>query len=530
MLTVLEKTPFGFTLEIESRAAYYYELPYTIFVNGAKYGEDNRNIFSIFGLLPDTVYEIKLVFDAGSGDGICKGSEPPETLAVRLCTKAAGYVLDIRDYNAKGDGVSNDTASLNTALYLAPKGSVVRIPAGIYLVDQILLKSDVDIYMEEGSILLHNPDRTSLSVMKGFQRDYEYDEATVYASWEGNPLDTYCGVFLGYQVKNIRIYGKGIIDGNGDKGNWWLSPKVKNIAYRPKNMFLNHCSDISVIGITSRNSACWNIHPFYCDHVRFIDMKLCSLKTSPNTDGINPESCKDVVIAGCNFDVGDDCIAIKSGKYFMSRFDYRPCEDLHIYHCYMGSGHGGIALGSEISSGVRKLLVERCLMEGTDRGIRIKTRRGRGERSVVEDITLKDISMKGVGHGIAVNMFYNCDPDGKSDYVKDKKATTKDEYTPRIQNVMIEGIKALDVRGCGIFMYGLPESKITGVTIQTSVFSFADQRTGGQPEMLEDFEEIKDLGIFIKNCEDLRLTDNSFYGSYASVIDQEEEALHERNT
>lgn len=501
-------------MELQNEHAYFCGREYELYLDDQLYGVFKQNVVAIYGLEPKRIYNIKI-----------KNAE--EELGFVVETQAVTYLINVHDYNAVGDGQQDDTAAINTAIYTAPAGAVIYIPAGTYLVSQVYLKSGVDLYLEKGSIIKQNTNRNSLGIIKGYQKDYHHMDARVNASWEGNPLDTYCGVFFGYEVKNIKIYGAGIIDGSGAEGGWWENAKVKNRAFRPKNIFLNHCSNIIISGIKSQNSACWNIHPFYCKDISFYALSLVSEKNSVNTDGIDPESCQNVNIVGCHFAVGDDCVALKSGKYFMSHFDYQPCEKITIRNCYMGDGHGGIAIGSEISCGVRDLKVERCYMDGTDRGVRIKSRRGRGNRSVLENIQLLDIEMNQVRHCLGINMFYHCDPDGKSPYVQTREALPKDEMTPEIQNIELSGMTATDIKGCAIFMYGLPESKIGRVTIKGCSFSFSKERINEVPEMLEDFEVIPNLGVFIKNAGAITISDNQFIGDYVSIFDEENK--NERN-
>lgn len=510
-IKVLEATPFGFVLEIQNDRAYYCGYEYELYVNGNSRGCFNENVLSVFGLKPDTdaVIELRPL------------EKDTEKLTITLRTQALSYLIDVRDYNAAGDGITDDTAAINAAIYTAPKGAVVYLAKGTYIVSQILLKSDVDIYMEEGCVVKRTSDRSSMSVLKGFQRNYDYTDAHVVGSWEGNPLDSYCAVIFGYEAKNVRVYGDGVIDGNGKDGKWWLDAKKKNVAYRPKNIFLNHCEHVTFAGITSQNSAAWNVHPFYSTDLHFYKLHLVSLKNSSNTDGLDPESCVDTEIVGCRFSVGDDCIAIKSGKYFMSTFDYRPTENLYIANCFMADGHGGVVLGSETSCGVRHLRVEKCYMDHTDRGVRIKTRRGRGSGSILDDIRFTNLEMNGVLHGITFNMFYQCDPDGRGEYVQSRSFTEKDKYTPEIKNVYISGIRANDVRGCAIFMYGLPESKIANVVIRDNHFTFAKERVLSKPAMLQNFTLIEDLGLFMKNTDQLTLEDNELVGQYVTRIEEE---------
>lgn len=518
-ITVLEITPFGFVMRLNHDSPYFSPMEYKLILNDMEIGRYRHNVISVYGLRPNTVYQGMVV-----GEGIA------ETFVIQ--TEDPTYVIDVRDYNAYGDGIADDTAAINAAIYSAPSGSVVYIPEGVYLVNQILLRSGVDLYLSKGAVIRQNVLRSSLAVLKGFQQNYHHSDFTMNASWEGNPLDSYGSLLYGQEVDHIRIYGEGTIDGNGDKGDWWTNPKSKDIAYRPRNITLNRCRKISVMSITSRNSASWNTHPMYCEQVRFLNMSLISASHSPNTDGINPESCVGVEIIGCHLDVGDDCIAIKSGKYFMSQHRLQACEDILIENCFMGDGHGGVAIGSEISGGVRNVMIRQCYMLGTDRGIRVKTRRGRGKDSIVENIHVSDITMDQVLHGITVNMFYCCDPDGKTLYVRDKTVTEKDDYTPEVKNIRMEQINAKRLRGCAIFLYGLPESPIDGVEIRDCSFTFVESReetdhrfsfdqTIEPPEMLEDFVYDSNLGLHILNATNVSMRNNQYTGKYNTVTDMQ---------
>lgn len=504
MYHILLKTPFGFVLELKNEECYYSEEKYELYLNDVLYGTYRENLITVYGLEPERRYRIKI-------------SGPSSCIAFELETEKISFLLDVREYNAKADGKTDNTAAVNTAIYMAPEGSVVYLPKGDYLVNQIYLKSGVDLYLEKGCCIRQNIYRSELGIIKGYQKDYHHTKAVVNSSWEGNPLDTYCSIFLGKDVSNIHIYGEGMIDGSGEQGRWWENVKQKNIAFRPKNIFLNHCQHITISGIKSRNSACWNIHPFYSDHIKIYGVQIESRRDSPNTDGINPESCENVEIAGCLFDVGDDCIAIKSGKYFMSRKYYKPSKRIEIRNCYMGSGHGGVAIGSEISSGVDQIYITQCFMEGTERGIRVKTRRGRGNLSVVSNLKAENIRMKDVTHCIGVNMFYNCDPDGSSEYVRSKELLIKGDETPEIKNIAIYQLKATGVKGCCLFLYGLPESKIMDVTLADSSVEFSTQRISEAPELLDDFTAIEGLGFFIKNASNVRFLNNEFTGVYVSA-------------
>lgn len=511
MIKVTATTPFGAVLEREPDGGYQSALPCRVYLNGAFHCETAKNIISLFGLLPGTRYRVEL-----------RGL--PEPVTGEFQTEAAGFVLDVRHYNAQGDGSCNDTAAIAAAIYTAPDGAVVVFPPGRYLVDHILLKSGVDLYLQRGAVICHNPDRDSLAIVKGYQKNYDHTGVTIGASWEGHPLDCFCSLVYGKDIQNVRIYGHGVLDGGGGAGGWWEHPKEKNRAFRPRNLFLNHCADILVAGIESRNSAAWNIHPFYSDNLRFYDLAVHSAPTSPNTDGLNPESCAHVEIAGCHFRVGDDCIAIKAGKFFMSRRHLKPCRNITIRSCLMEQGHGGVVIGSELSCGVRDVVVRRCVFRGTDRGLRIKTRRGRGDTAAVAGVHFHHNEMEGVRHCIVVNMFYNCDPDGHSEYVQCKTPLSVDEGTPAVRDIWVRNLIARRTTGCGVFLYGLPESPIHGVRIENSRFDLLPDRPAECPAMMDDPVSLPDAGIIARHVRGLRLTDNCWTGPHTDRVDETEDA------
>lgn len=509
MIKILKSAAFGVVFERQNSSCFKEQEDYQIYLNGVFYGADNRNVVSIIGLEPDTSYELSL-----------RGNALNESCS--FCTPSAGFVINVKEYNAFGNGLVNDTSAINAAIYAAPPGSVIRFPRGVYLVDSIFLKSHVDLYLEEGAVIKQNFDRSALAILKGYQKDYNHTDASINSSWEGNPLDCYCSLIYGKDVHDIQIYGKGRLDGSGEEGGWWNNPKErKEGAFRPNNLFLNNCERVTVFGISSMNSASWNLHPFYTNDAAFYDLKIISHPQSPNTDGIDPESCKNVEIVGCHFQVGDDCVAIKSGKLFMSRRFYKPCENIQIRNCFMEEGHGGVSIGSEASCGARNIHVSQCLFFRTDRGLRLKTRRGRGDTAVFEEIVFDNVQMNEVRHCFVINMFYYCDPDGHSPEVQDKNLVPVSDETPQIRNIILKNVIAKEIPGSAVFIYSLPESPARKILIEDSLFSFSENRITECPAMMDDPVLEENMGVYVRNGEDVRLIGVEFQGECINDIDQE---------
>ena len=502
MVDVLTVTPFGAVFEIQSQSPYFCANgEFEIFLNGKLYTKSSKNVVTLMGLVPDTYYDAQV-----------KGYFPDADINFSFETLRPDYVINVRSYGAKGDGITNDSAAVNLALYAAPKNSTVYFPKGSYLVHQILLKSGVDIYLEKDAFVFQSTNRKELAIIKGYERSYDHIDAEVNSSWEGHPLDSYASLIYGKSVSDVNIYGEGCLNGNGDISGFWNSPKHKSVAYRPKNILLVDCVNIQISGIKSINSASWNIHLHGCDDVSLRDLEIISDENSPNTDGISPESCHAVEIIGCRFDVGGDCIALRAGKFYMSLKHRKPTRAVTVRNCLMEKGEGAVTIGSEMSCGIYGVDVSQCLMKNTTRGLRIITRRGRGEHGVVDGVTFQNINMEFVKHCFVVNMFYNCDPDGASEYVRDKNERVFDEFTPSVKNIWLININAVDILGSAAFVYGLPESKVTQVKIRDSIFVFSNKRFHECPDMMDDFDIIENLGFFIKNASEVIMSNNKAVG------------------
>ncbi len=164
-------------------------------------------------------------------------------------------------------------------------------------------------------------------------------------------------------------------------------------------------------------------------------------------------------IAGLHFSLGDDCIAIKSGKIYMGR-RYKRLRRILRFASVCQNGHGAVTVGSEVGAGVKAVRVRDCLFRHYGQGLRVKTRRGRGRDSVLSDISFQHIIMENVMTPFVVNSFYFCDPDGKTEYVQCREALPADERTPEIQNLSFTDIKAAQLPWAASFLCGLPEQKI----------------------------------------------------------------------
>ncbi len=498
---VIFQTSRKLVIELENQGSFYTKLPYTILVNGKAWMESNRVVETIDGLKPDTEYEVTV---KNKEDG----SE-----SVWLRTNFEYVTLNIREFGAKGDGETDDTLAIQAAISCCPKNSRVLVPEGIYKVSSLFLKSHITLELAEGAVLSAFTEREKFAILPGMSESWDEKEEYNLGTWEGNPLDMFSAIITGVGVTDVVITGKGTIDGGATYKNWWHNFRRIIGAYRPRMIFLNHCKRITLHQFTTNNSPAWNIHPYFSEDLRFIHLDIRNPKISPNTDGMDPESCKNVEIVGTHFSVGDDCIALKSGKKYMGKRYKQPCENIEIRQCCMKDGHGSITLGSEMAAGVRNVRVKDCLFLNTDRGLRIKTRRGRGNDAVIDQIIFENIYMDQVLSPFVINSFYwDCDPDGHTEYVASKKPLPVDERTPFIKKLSFRNIEAHNCHVCGAFIYGLPEAKIEEINMENISIDYAANPTPAFPAMMAGVDKQVKTGIFISNVKCLTTKNVKIFG------------------
>lgn len=503
-ITLLKANQRSACFEINCGDDYIYKSPhkYKVYINGDLHTSGDLNVFSVFGLRPDMLYSLRVEFDNGT------------ELRHEFVTPKERLFLDVEKFGCVGDGIKDCTNALQSAINACGKdGGTVYVKKGTYLTYPLFVNSNVLLYLDEGAVLLGGTDRTNYPILPGIVMNENETNEQTFGTWEGNPLDSFASLITTIDSCNVVIAGQGTIDANAGNGDWWQNHKTKKIAWRPRTVFAVRATDFTLMGITIKNSPSWTVHPYYCTNVDILNISINNPSDTPNTDGCNPESTENVRIIGSEISVGDDCIAVKSGKYYMSVYHPRPSKNILVRNCLLKRGHGAVVVGSEISSGVYNLTVERCLMQNTDRGLRIKTRRGRGSKSIVDKVSFCNIFMDGVLTPFSVNMFYNCDPDGHTDMVRNKgKGNFVNELTPYIGNITCRHITCIDAAYAGVFLYGLPENPVESFDMKDVKIFFNHNAEKGMPDMMDDFEPIQNLTMFVTNVKRLRISDVEFDG------------------
>jgi len=490
-LSVAAALPTALALEVANGQCFCSPAPHRVRVDGVEVLVTDRNAFTLRDLKSDTEYRIEVA----SGGQVYR-------LTAR--TKPLVVVLDPRAFGAKGDGVSDDTRALQAALSACPPDGLVRLEGGDFVSGPLFLKSRTRLEIMRGSSLLGLRDIDAWPLLPGILPGPD-GQPVFLGSWEGEPVTCYAALLNILSAEDVMIYGEGLIDGRAGFDTWWSRPKTPFAGWRPRLIFAMDSQNLTFEGVTLANSPSWTLHPLHCTDIRVANLSITAPTDSPNTDGLNPESCIGVTITGVHFTVGDDCIALKSGKIGMAKQALRPTRDVIISNCHMQDGHGAVVIGSEMASGVYDVRVRDCLFIGTDRGLRIKTRRGRGKDAIVRNIHFDNIRMENVGTPFVINSFYWCDPDGKTDYVGSTEPLPVDDGTPSLDGFTLTRIHCTGVRLAAAWLLGLPERPVDGITIDGFFVRYAADVMPEPPDMAASIPAVARQGIHIRNARHVRL-------------------------
>ncbi|WMI66266.1 glycoside hydrolase family 28 protein [Aestuariibaculum sp. YM273] len=381
--------------------------------------------------------------------------------------------FNIIDFGAVADGTTLNSEAIKTAIDSCSLlgGGKVIIPEGDFLTGPIVLKSNVNLHLEEGANVL-------------FSTNHDDYLPVVHTSYEAVELMNYSPLIRAYKQNNIAVTGKGVLNGQASNTNWWpwcgkdsygwvegapkqhdsinlprlrdmndkqtpVSERVFGKGYHLRPTFFEpfECENVLLEGVTITNAPFWIIHPLKCNYVRIDGVTVSS--HGPNNDGCDPEYSKNVHITNCTFDTGDDCIAIKAGRNNDGRRVNIPSENIVIENCDMKDGHGGVVLGSEISAGVRNVFARNCKMDSPnlDRAVRIKTNTLRG--GFVENLYVKDIQVGQVKEALLkINLHYAI------------YANQEGQFMPKVSNIHLENINVENSGKYGILIKGREEDMV----------------------------------------------------------------------
>jgi polygalacturonase len=407
---------------------------------------------------------------------------------------------NITDYGAVGDGITDCTRSFKSAIEECSKygGGKVIVPKGTFLTGAVHLMSNVNLYVSKDAIIK-------------FSTDPKKYLPVVFTRWEGTECMNYSPLIYAYKQENIGVTGEGILDGSASDNNWWQWKGKKDFGWKSGEVNQNldretllkmgdkdipvklrifgeghylrpsffqpyRCKNILIEGVTFKNSPMWFLNPVLCTSVTIKNIVTEGL--GPNNDGCDPESSNNVLIKGCRFNNGDDCIAIKSGRNNDGRRVNVPSENIVVQDCKMQDGHGGVVIGSEISGGAKNIFVSNCTMDSPnlDRAIRLKTNSIRG--GVIENLFVRDVTVGRVKEAaIRINYYY--------------EEGDKGDFTPVIRNIFIKNMKC-NKSPYAVWIKAYKRSPVTNLTLENCSFHGVDY-----PNVIENVKDIhiKDVTI-----------------------------------
>lgn len=405
---------------------------------------------------------------------------------------------NILDFGAVADISTNSLPALAAAIEKCSEegGGKVLVPPGIFRVDgPIHLKSNVNLHVSKGATIRFSTDPTHYLPV-------------VMTRWEGVECFNYSPLIYAFEQENIALTGSGTLDGQAGSDNWWKwvdkeefgwkegMPSQADSMSRPRLFDWNtrevpvdqrilgegaylrpnfiqpyRCKNILIDSLTIKNAPMWILHPVLSENITIQNVTVIS--HGPNSDGCDPESCKNVLIKNCFFDTGDDCIALKSGRNQDGRRIGRPIENVVVQNCTMRDGHGGIVIGSEVSGGARNIFGENCKMDSPnlDRAIRVKTNKVRG--GTIENLFFRNIEVGQVKEAVVkINMRYPIYSDPNQ------------EYIPVVNNIFVENVTSQKSK-YGVLIEGYSEAyPVKGLTLLNCRFEGVAQ--GDDIEFAED--------------------------------------------
>jgi exo-poly-alpha-galacturonosidase len=366
-------------------------------------------------------------------------------LLLNICTYTTARTADryiITDYGAVADGQTLNTTAIQSVIDLCASqgGGTIVVPEGIFLSGAIFLKQGISLQIEKDGVL------------KGTVNPDDYPQ--VFTRWEGVECEWTSALINAFNMTGVRLTGEGTVDGSGDQ---WMNRYPRGTRElqvgRPRLIAIQNCSDVLVSGLTIKNQACWGLFILYSRNVTAENLIIRAEHNIISSDGITIDSGEKIHITGCDIDVNDDCIAVKSGKDEDGRRVNRPSSEIIIEDCRFRYGHGGVSMGSEMSGGIHNVEIRDCIVEADNWApIRFKSQPSRG--GIVENITYRDIVLQDTRKAFEFNMEWRMIPPLKP----------PSDPLPVVRNVKIINVSG-KVQSVGD-MHGLKDSPIQNVTFR----------------------------------------------------------------
>lgn len=374
---------------------------------------------------------------------------------VTAAAQPAARRYPITGGGALGDGKTSNTKAIQNLIDKTARegGGTLVVPDGTFLTGALFFKQGVSLSIEKGGVL------------KGSVNPDDYPQ--VQTRWEGTEREWTSALLNFTGMTDVELTGEGTVDGSGDEwlargGGRGQAPRAPQEGAaapprprvgRPRMICFQNCKRVRIANLKLRQQAVWCLHILYSEDVTVDGVNITADHNIPSSDGIDIDSSRRVRVNNVDIDVNDDCISIKSGKDADGLRVNRPAEDIVIENSRFHYGHGGVAMGSETSGGIRNVLVRNCVSDaGNWAPIRFKTQPSRS--GVVENITYRDMQLKDTKQAFEFNMEWRMVP----------PIAPPAKVLPVVRNVTIRNITGT-VNSVGL-MHGLVDSPIENVKFE----------------------------------------------------------------
>ena len=356
---------------------------------------------------------------------------------------------DVMQFGAMGDGITNDAPAIQKAIDECTKtGGRVVLPSGkTFYASSIVLKSNVELYLEKGSVLKAHSDLDTY--LNPNNEPVDYDADIIDAGVVQKP--PYAFIYA-KDADNISIAGQGVIDGNAYAFvERWSQYYVNSELYpRPTLIYVEHCNHITFRDVTMRKAPFWTLHPAGCDDVLIKDIRILNDLDMANSDGIDPDHCSNVRISGCHITCGDDCICMKAT---IGNMKYGPTENVIVSDCTLISTSAAIKIGTEGTGDFRNILIQDCIVSRSNRGISVQIR----DQGNVENVSFRNIMIE--TRRFADSWWGCAEPIAIS--VHDRDENTK---SGKISNVRFSNITCDSENG--VFVSGTEENMVEDIVFE----------------------------------------------------------------
>lgn len=472
-IRIVDITPISVSVELNNNDAYFINKPFNVLLdNEIIFKKIKTNSLTIFDLKPDTQYKLAI-----------------NQHNIVFTTPKIYKVYKVYEGN-----------DIQNVIDMADQYSLIIINKGTYNIKSLILKNNLVLYLRKGATLLASYNEEDYPVLP----PYNNEQNEIYGNYKGEAKKMRTPIIHIDHLQNVKIVGEGVIDGQANLNSNYQKKEFEIAP--PHLIFINHSSNISLIGLSLKNSPQWSVHPFFSSDVNLLNLEIVNNNDSMVVDGITPQCSSSINIIGCHFAYLDNCVAIKSGKSEIAIKQQASSRKIAIRNCYMEKATSAVTLGNECSSGINSINISRSRFIDVKNGLTIKSRRGNGKNAIIRDISVDNVKIENAKTPFILDMFCKEDLIDDIDRILNQKFTPIDNDTPYFNNFIFKNIEVKNFTDTAGYFLGLPEKYIYEIKIIDSLFSAKKDSDGNKKGfMIKNVRSISLKNVKIENIVDKRL-------------------------